>query len=271
MEIDYPLDSEPATPEYVFDVLSSLFGKLQHPCKSMPNGVLELSTPIDDWCMSWHLDSGWQTARWLEKWWGITIPRAAWKSLLNKPLEHTVGDLCVMLARYVRRRTFRPAVVFGRTCDAAGVFLAVRTILSQAGAEAKGIAPSTSLASYTTRFNKAFQGEIVRLAPQHLPRPEVIRNSFVCGLEKFVLRSFICCLLSMLLALAIPLHPMPALVAAMAFMVFILIAGLVAVMCDEAMPESVTFGDLRTFRDLAKCLAGEKAALASPTPTSRDR
>lgn len=269
MDIDFPLGYEPATPQYVLDVMRSLYGDAPIQHDSMPSGILELSTPISDWLDAWLLDDAafgsWQRnlAKWSNEWWGVDITFDEWRPLLCDARKQTIGDLCKMLASHVQRPVLRPAVVFGRSCEQAGAFLAMRSILNRTGAEGEDIAPSTLLAPYTRRYVQILERHFHRVAPDRLPQPKVVRN---VGVRYSVVVVFVSILF---VALSIPLTWLagffvlpPTFFTGLAVLVGFagvcaILATLSGVAFNDLPPESVTFGNLRTFRDLARCLVGD--------------
>ncbi len=71
----------------------------------------------------------------------------------------------------------------GQDCPAAGVFLAIRSLLVRAGAP-RQLKPSTPVESYLLRWPKVFLNEISRLAPGGLPfywRNDVFTYVFCLG------------------------------------------------------------------------------------------
>ena len=72
--------------------------------------------------------------------------------------------MCELLATQARRPVVPPARFLGRECAAAGVFLAIRSLLVQAGAP-PDFRPSTPLEPFLQKWPEVFLTKIARLSP----------------------------------------------------------------------------------------------------------
>lgn len=124
-------------------------------------------------------------------------------------------------------------------------FLTIRSILSQVGAKASEIAPSTLLVPYTRKYFEQFIGPISKLAPGALPPVRYRKPVYSAAV------------LGILLGMAwlvIGIYS--------ELLLFTIIGTLLIVFCYAMtwvaayimLPSSVTFGELRTFRDLAEVI-----------------
>lgn len=266
MMMNDTFDYQRVTSEEVFVLYRSLCGKSPYSYPSLLNGELTATTTIEDWDCCWNLfdatfGSGERHfANYWNEWWGVDIPWSEWSPILRNPANHTVADVCKLIAKYARRPVAREVTILGRRCASAGMFLAIRSLLTTAGASEASIGPSTELAEYSRRYFNTFDRQIRLLAPNRLPHPQIVRNVIARFFEWIVFGCIIGCASCMIFALAHPVRPMPAVIAAFVLTSFILIAGIAAIISKDAIPESVAFGDLRTFRDLTKCLVGKKSA-----------
>ena len=78
-------------------------------------------------------------------------------------------DVCELIAKDSMRPAIEPLTILGKPCLPAGAFLAIRSLLHDAGADTDSIRPSTPLGDYTRHHLDVFLGPISRLAPNALP------------------------------------------------------------------------------------------------------
>jgi hypothetical protein len=105
----------------------------------------------------------------LNREWRIDCSDAEWRAVLKPARSKRLSDVCEFIARRAIRPRVRSAGFLSAQCVAAGAFLAVRSLLVQAGEDGGAIAPSTPLAEYTRRHCDMFLGPISRLSPGSLP------------------------------------------------------------------------------------------------------
>ncbi len=93
-----------------------------------------------------------------EPWWG------QWKSPL------TIRDLCIDIASQLRVPVSEPVTILGNRCETAGMFLMMKQLLAEDGANTSKVAPSTPIKEYARRYPHIFCR--VRLAKRgRLPEP----------------------------------------------------------------------------------------------------
>jgi hypothetical protein len=149
-------------------------------------------------------------------------------------------------------RTFAdssPAARFGRPCAPAGAFLTIRSLLAEAGARAAEIAPSTPLAAYTRRFSGVFILAATQLAPGALPTVRIrtpVYDAAIWGLP-----------LALLCLVAGPCTGLPWLTI-FGVLSFATIYAFIWFAARCLLPASVEFGELRTFRDLARAMTEQQ-------------
>jgi hypothetical protein len=259
MESDSRLVYEPATSEYVMQVMRSLFGPTRYLEKTAPRGWLELTTTIDDWEFGWGLGDQdlWQPhyMEFLSEWWSIGILPAEWRPLVKQSHERTVGDVCDLIARYALRPVIPPTTYFGSECGTADAFLAIRSFLALQGADVSAVSPSTPVAPYTRQFWKVMDRWLRRLAPDGIPRPEVVESW-----RERAIRMSIWIGVALLPMSVIPMWVCREMNSVSGFMIALGLimsigVGTVAVLLPEPWPDRVTYPSLRTFRDLAEQIA----------------
>jgi len=250
MVVDYPTIREPATPEYVLAVLRDMHRHVVHFDSDADSRItLTFDTTIDEWqeamgdVVSWH-DLG----HWINEQWHINLTDDIWHHVLEPGRTKRLSDLCQIIARYARQPLVRPAQLLGTTCTTAGVFLTVRSILKQAGADASKITPSTLLEPYTRRYYQQFLSRISPLAPGALP-PITIRHTFGANPLWGILIGLVCMVVGMYSSSLSHLLTIGGAV------VFVLSIALNWYAVRWRLPTSVEFGELKTFRDLAEVIA----------------
>ncbi|QEH32538.1 hypothetical protein OJF2_10150 [Aquisphaera giovannonii] len=246
MNDDRPPVLVPATPEYVLEVIrDSHRQQCRFDPEADPTMALTFETTVDAWRSACDLIGWRRLGRALDDEWRLGLSDTAWKAVLEPARERTLRDVCGLIAARGSRPVIRPLTILGRACRPAGAFLAIRSLLRDAGADVDGLSPSTPLREYTRHHPRVFLGPISRLAPNALPPVEVrtpLHEISSCG-------PF---LVGFLLWIAgIFLGPGWSLAG-----VLVMLAGWAVSWLTAALPsERVEFGDLRTFRDLSHCLA----------------
>jgi hypothetical protein len=144
--------------------------------------------------------------------------------------------------------------IAGTQCLPAAAFLAIKDCLARVGADVSNLAPSTQLAEFARRYPATFVCDVARLAPGAMPDVELDAPEDVAGLSlgcasaAFWIVGLIGKLCESHLAYVMLIG---------AFLQLLHWIG--AKSGRESRIRSVTFGELRTFRDLAKCIAARAA------------
>jgi hypothetical protein len=271
------LDYQALTSEEVLEVYRSVFGRSPYLYPSLVNGELAGTTTVEDWDCSWNLfdatfGSGERSfANYWNEWWGVDIPWNEWSPILLDSTNHTVADVCELIAKYARRPVARVVTILGRRCADASMFLAIRTLLVKAGADEDSIGPSTELAEYTKNYLTTFDRQIRLLAPSQRLSATIVRNTSLVQLERVIKYSMFYLVGAAAVALLLPAFAEVCMLCSFFAGLIAVVVGTIAVIVGELTPACVTFGELQTFRDLAQCLVGKKSAVVVPNRTSRDR
>jgi hypothetical protein len=250
METAYPVEWVEATAEGVLAVLRDWYRQQVRVDPDVEAGLeLGRETTVAAWV--WACDFlPWKgLAKAMNKGFGVEIPLGAWREVLEPAKQRTVGGVCDLLAAHARLPRVRPAEVLGRTCVEAGVFLTVKSLLAEAGADVSEVAPSTELRLYARAYAGVFLGKVSMLAPGRLPGV-VMRYSrkAVWGV-----------LAAMVLVPEVVVGVTsgwdfdPMFVAGAVLLAF---AAMCCVAGREGFGPEVGFEGVRTFRDLAVVMAG---------------
>lgn len=258
MNVNYPTDEVPATPEYVLELFRELFSEWDEPLESLSfnTTVSEFATEWNDTILFW-----WELARPLNEFTGLNLPIEEWKSILSPMRQRTLRGVCEFVASRMRtRQTIRPWHHIGGDCLPAGAFLTARSILARYGANAREITPSTSLEPYFQRYDFGWLWELCRLAPGCLPPLTVDRWDPTCGY-------FIGLAIGGgLMLLGSILGKVGSQFFAFGFL-FLFFTAFVSLVTQQLSHKRVELGDLHTFRDLAYALAGQQPRRRiKPTP-----
>lgn len=253
MESAAPVIEVPATPEYVLDVL--LEQSRQEWCKlSVFSEEEEIPVTLDS-----PLETLWDACQlydlgviclFTKIWLGLS--ESDWAQVVSGPQMHTVRDFCERIAARMTMPVISLETFIGRTCRPASAFLAIRSLLLEAGVDVAEIAPSTSLSKVTRRHLDLFLGPIAKLAPGVLPTVQVKRP--VWDTNWIGTAAIIYYLLGPLIG------PWIVPVGTAAYLLFMFVFGcllLAAYATKERDPVRVRFGNLRTFRDLSELIAAE--------------
>lgn len=246
MTYDRPPASVPATPGYILDVIrDSHRQQCQFDPEAEPDAELRFDTTIAEWRSACDLLDWRRLGRALDGEWGLGRPEAAWRSVLEPAEERTLHDLCEFIAAGAVRPSIEPVRILGATCFPAGAFLAIRSLLRQAGANVDSVAPSTPLDEYTRRHLSVFLGPISRLAPDALPAVKLSMPWYDLSIARFLIG---------LLAASAGWFVSPLATAAGVILALTSWAG-TWITARYLPPAKVEFGNLRTFRDLAGVVA----------------
>ncbi len=243
MDISYPTIEEPATPE---DLLAIFADDYRHreEAGAVPVFDLEISfaTRLGDFFDT--IDSWWDIAQGLNREFKLSHTKAQWRHVFYPLHEHTLGELCRFIAPNVKVQRIRPALLLGVPSVGAGVFLTLRALLHEAGADVHDLTPSTPLEAYSRRYLHVFVYQFSRLVPLALPPVRVIhsRHTRVAGLLLFFGSLFfvigICFKIDWLLRVAS----------------LVSLENLVVLYLAQRYQTRVEIGDLHTFRDLARAI-----------------
>ncbi len=237
------VEHEPATPDYVLAVFRDWYGRDPG---ADPDVDLSFETTVEEWREHDDLIDWQEFGRNLNAFWEIDCSDAEWKAVLEPARTKPLAAVCELIARHATRPRIRPSRWLGRTCAPAGAFLAVRSLLTEAGVDPREIAPSTPLAPYARRHWGTLLDVLTRLAPGALPPVRIrtpVHDAAVLG---------------------IVIGAVGLLAGNCAGLPVVTIAGGVLYVSSFAatwiaarylLPASVEFGNLMTFRDLAKLIA----------------
>lgn len=244
MKIHYPPAYEPATPEYVLEVLRR---HCDFDSDCHPDFDFRFESTVSEWIDA--CDLGWdqRAGRAMNEYWNLKVTPKEWDAVLQPADVRTLRDLCEFLAPRIQRIVIRPTRFFGRECREAGAFLAIRSILNDHGVAIDDVRPSTLLAPFTRLHPSIFSGPISDLSFGSLPEIRVRHPFYDMGLAVYLLAvatayylyfaGWHWLILTVLVAAGFALHSFTAL---------------------RVKPHAVSYGDLKTFGDLARCLAAGK-------------
>ena len=134
-----------------------------------PNTELLMSTSVQDWQVDADLLPWPKLADAFNAYWNMNASREQWRLVLTPENNKTIRHVCEFIASAAQIENVNPPKLFGRRCVPAGVFFAVRDLLSRGGADVTELAPSSELKNYATKHVDVFVNEISRLAPGRLP------------------------------------------------------------------------------------------------------
>jgi len=268
------------TPEDVLEV----FIDQQRSCwGDEPDEIIHFDMTIAEWQDQLGLvnDVAWNERKFVWKsvtsFFRVSIPYKRWKSAVRPERTHRLRELCELIASEAVVEEIRPITVFGRACRPAGVFLAIRNALRDAGIDTTNLRPSTSLRPTLKRYRWSFQQEMAKLAPGKLPLVKVREHALVRASNILIalgLLSLIGALLAAVLLRVLAWAQVPfgdfalavTLVAALAGPAMALAGAIGAYATNSLLPSDAELGHLETFRDLCYAV-GEEARDPSKQPT----
>jgi hypothetical protein len=166
---DYRLRTRPMTADDVLAVLVH-YSRLNPEAEfseALPTPTLDLS--IHDWQLTYELN-GWQSLdESLDELFGISLGHDVYRTFVRSARQRKLGELCELIAGRARVPVAEPITLFGDTSLAAGVFLTVRCLFAQSGADVSELRPSSALSPYLSRHVEKIVPALVRLAPGRLP------------------------------------------------------------------------------------------------------
>jgi hypothetical protein len=180
--------------------------------------------------------------------WKIHCSDEEWRQGLEPARERLLLDVCRLIASRTQSNVARPARLLGRTCYEAGVFLTIRSILVDAGADARGIAPSAMLAPYTRKYLSTFLGAIPRLSAGALPPAKISYPAYDATCWMMLASWFM---------LALGCMGDLAFVTIAAVLMIVVSFGANWFAARKILPRSVELGSLQTFRDLVQQIVAQ--------------
>jgi hypothetical protein len=155
-----PLQTRSMTPDEVLSRLTAWADESDSGVVGRDSDLYDLAVLVTDDLQFWPRQSALrELGRLIEELFDIRIEE--WETDRFPPVRRTVGELCERIASAVEVVVPQPVTVLGRPCLSAGAFLAIRTLLAKAGADASAIAPSSPLTPLVCRFPGTFSGRIV--------------------------------------------------------------------------------------------------------------
>lgn len=247
MEIEYPIDHVPATPEYVLAVFSS-----QHrlSCQvnfgSEPDEPLTFGMSVSAWRNEADLLPWSQLATSLNEYWGIHYTEEEWHAVLNPGGKRTLREVCNLIAAHAVRPVVRPSGIFGNCCLPAGVFLTLRSRLKDEGVDVAALRPSTPLEGFLPRYAYELLEATTRLAPGAIEKVSwfALATDANCGI---ILLSVACLTLNFFLS-----SPWFTIAGVAGIIVGYLWSWIAVRWID---PQRVEFDSLETFGDLSRKIA----------------
>jgi hypothetical protein len=166
MKTQYPVEWGPVTPEYVLAGIQEEWRQ----CAENEGEVKapNFSTTVQEWRKAMDLIWWSPLGAALNKRWGTKFPGRQWFRVLVPAADRTLRDVCNLVATQMRQPVFPEPHFLGGRCPGAGVFLAIRSLLIQAGAS-PDLRPSTPIEPFLRKWPKVFVQKIARLAPDSLP------------------------------------------------------------------------------------------------------
>ncbi|HEY9172542.1 MAG TPA: hypothetical protein VI136_09690 [Verrucomicrobiae bacterium] len=251
MRTGYAIELVLATPEYILASLREEWRQCAlsegEEAEAVERQLPSFTTTVHEWREALDL-VGWKSlGQALNESWGTQFSRDQWFQVLEPAREKTLRDVCELLATQARRPLVPPARILGCECATAGVFLAIRSLLVQAGAS-PGLRPSTPLAPFLEQWPEVFQQQISRLAPGGLP---LMRKQETLTL--IVTLCYVFAALLVLLGLVVG-SPWPAIGGA-----FFYGLGWTAAGCGRWFADPVTLASVTTFRDLTEAIVEQQS------------
>ena len=239
-----------ATPEHFLELLRDQHRQACGLCGFDPetdlDAKLSFATTVAQWRAELDLLPCRELADALNQIWGIECPRDEWKAALEPEKQRTLEDVCNLLARHVKLPIVKPMGLLGASCLPAGVFLTVRSLLRDAGADPSQIAPSTALADYAKTHFETFLGPISWLAPGAVPQVRIHNSLYDMAVWGIVVG-----LVMILAGYLVPLTWVPIL----GGITVVISYCLTCLAAGHLGPSRVEFGELKTFRDLSMAIA----------------
>lgn len=250
MDDSFNLAMHSASPEHFLELLRD---QHRQACgfdpETDPAAQLSFSMTVAQWRDALDLLPCRQLPDSFNEMWGNECSREEWLAALLPEKQRTLADVCGLLARHVKLPGIQPAGVLGASCLPAGVFVTVRSLLRDAGADSIQIAPSTPLSDFAQRHMETFVGPISWLAPGGLPQVRIYQSSY--GMAVWGIIGMVAGALLMGLGYFVAWPWVPVFGGLITFIYYCMtwIAAIYPV------PHRVEFGELKTFRDLSISIA----------------
>lgn len=248
MDAHYPPILVDATADDILAVLRDMHRQqCTHDSEADPNVSLSHDSTIAEWRDACDLLPWAKVAKWMNACWSVTIPMSDWREVLEPPKSRRLGGVCKLLAQQARLPRVRPADIFGSSCALGGTFLTIRSYLADAGADVSGLTPSTPLDECARQFAGVFLGPVSQLAPGTLPLMKAhtpVYDAFIYGI------------LFAGIAMTVGHYAGAHVVEALACLVLGACYAGIWTVGRRVLPTSIKFGNLHTFRDLSKAIAG---------------
>jgi hypothetical protein len=252
MDINYPTLETPASPEYVLAVIRDMHRQAaQFDGEVDADAILTFGTTVADWRKACDLVGWRELGRALNTTWCIEASSAEWEAVFKPGCAKCLSDVCEFLAQRISRPQIRAALLLGSPCMTAGAFLTIRSLLHQAGADVRDIAPSTLLAPYTRRYSQLLLDAISKLAPGALPPVRISTPVYDAAIWGAAIGMVAliggCCAGSPLLGVT-------------GGSIVVVAYALAWTAALRLLPASVEFGSLGTFRDLSVAISSRQSA-----------
>jgi hypothetical protein len=251
MKTEYPIEWAPVAPDYI---LASLCEEARQcallegeDSRDVERCLPTFATTVKEWREAMDLVRWKPLGHALNESWRTDFSTDEWFQVLEPAREKTLREVCELLATRARRPLVPPARIMGCECMTAGLFLAIRSLLVQAGAPPT-IRPSTPLASFLQKWPEVFQQDISRLAPGGL--------LLTHKQETLTLVVILCYILAALLGLLslVAGSPWPAISAVLFYGL-----GWTAAGCGKWFPGPLTLESVTTFRDLTETIVEQQS------------
>jgi hypothetical protein len=244
MNIDYPVQEVPTTPEYILAVIKDSH---RQQCQFDPEAeqdiLLTFDSTIDEWREACDL-LGWRRlAKAMNDWFKTGFSDEQWKAVLEPAKKQKLRCVCELMATKAKRIEIKP---FGNRCVNAGIFLTIRSLLKRAGVEEE-IKPSTQIAPFSRNYPEKFLGDIAKMEPGALPLVKLHKPFYDYSIGAFLLGLVICGVGSLLNPFVV--------IFGVCFAAFAYAAIYVA---TKSRPSKVEFGSVETFRDLTLLIANAR-------------
>ena len=231
-----------------------------------PDAVISFDMTVHEWRWACDLVQWKELGRAMNVQFRVFFTDGQWREVLKPEKKKTLRGVCELIASKARVPIIKPLRILGRSCRTAGVFLTIRALLQKAGADVSELRPSSDLAPFTVKYRDVFLREISKIAPGALPPVRVHHPMYDEAVDKMCrswLRGMLCYLLGIILAVACWIifgwgmglvSSVPLVIGLVLFIVLDRRRNEVY-KTVEVGPESASFGELRTFKDLARAIA----------------
>lgn len=239
------ITKKPTTPEFVLAVFVE-----QHRLGFADHSIsLSFEMTIEEWRNASFLEDSLKLRQGLNKFWELDCSDSEWNNVLEPANVKTLLDVCTFIADRTTIPEISPADIAGQNCMAAGAFFAICSRLRDAGVVTDEISPSTPLAKYTGRHCEVFYKLITKIAPNALSKVKTLDPrldiSIAGGLISLLLGT-----ISVFLSYYW---------VAGSFLILNVIFIIIMQILAKKPPQSVKFGELKTFGDMARLIASHSS------------